>query len=178
MIEQQQYNSSNLISKFEIFDTKQTQNPYHPACTINICTSSVPSFCSFCEIIKIIIQLLCFETNNIFQQASKPSYSVKIKYKTRLGWVGCRRHPRMKSNHAMPQCIHRVILEIIYTFPVLQHYYICKTKKNIFKSVHYFHQRKHIAEPLNVPSNVLLHTHKQRNPTFRNVHISQITHRQ
>jgi len=83
-------------------------------CTINICTSSVPSFCSFCEIMKTIIQLLCFETNNIFKQASKPSYSVKPKYRTRLGRIRCRRLPRIKSNHAMPQCIDRNILEIMY----------------------------------------------------------------
>jgi len=81
----------------------------------------------------MIIQLLCFETNNIFQQASKPSYSLKIKYKTRLGRVRCRRHPRMKSNHAMPQCIHSTILEIIYAFPVLQHHYIRQQQKNIQK---------------------------------------------
>jgi hypothetical protein len=78
----------------------------------------------------MITQLLCFESNNIFQQASKPSYSVKIKYKTRLGRVRCRRHPRMKSNHAMPHCIHRAILEITDAFARLQHHYIANKKKS------------------------------------------------
>jgi hypothetical protein len=87
-----------------------------------------------------IIWLLCFETNNIFQQASKPSYSVTAKYKTRLERVRRRHLPRIKSNHAMPQCIHRAILEICIPIPRVTASPNSHKKKS---KVHYFRQRNH-----------------------------------
>jgi hypothetical protein len=71
---------------------------------------------------KLIKQLLCFKAIIVFQQAPKPSYSVKTKNKSRLEagqkWASSQK----KSDHAISLCIRRAILEIIYPFPVLQYH--------------------------------------------------------